>query len=265
MQREKLSKEREKQAEDEAAKAKRAAAAAITEANEREKAAKQAQEAAAKLKREQETLIRNKSDEQYEQLKMRFGSLAVAVILYAVAVTLGLVAASERVRTDTVAAGKAIAGFFKGYYEFAYSVTTAAASVGSGIEQPVVSAIVTYLLGGIVALLCIALILAAIGGVGWLVHHVYREYCWDEISPFVGIVSVAAAVSFAPIIPLNIYLLLIFSQIAYMVIRWLLGIEAFQKLLEWWSGLETNEKQGNVLIAVVIIIAVIVVHKWIKG
>ena len=171
---------------------------------------------------------------------------------------------------------KDIAGFiaflFEGYYETACKLTTAAAGVGSGIQQPVVSVIITYLLGGIVALLCIAFILAGISSVGWLVYHVYQKYCWDEISPFVSLMSLAIVVSFASIMPLNIYLLLILSQIAYMIIRWLWEIKAIQGLferiatrIEKWLDLKPNQQIGDLIIVFVIVVAVLTVRSWIKG
>lgn len=272
MQKEKLLKEREKQAEDAVYKAKREAAIAITEANNREKVAKQAQEAAKKLTKEQEKIIRDKSNEQYEDFKMRYDTLATIVILYAVTVTIGLAVTSERIKADTIAFVKTIAFLFEGYYETACKLTTAAAGVGSGIQQPVVSVIITYLLGGIVALLCIAFILAGISSVGWLVYHVYQKYCWDEISPFVSLMSLAIVVSFASIMPLNIYLLLILSQIAYMIIRWLWEIKAIQGLferiatrIEKWLDLKPNQQIGDLIIVFVIVVAVLTVRSWIKG
>lgn len=121
-------------------------------------------------------------------------------------------------------------------------------------------------------MLCIAFILAGISSVGWLVYHVYQKYCWDEISPFVSLMSLAIVVSFASIMPLNIYLLLILSQIAYMIIRWLWEIKAIQGLferiatrIEKWLDLKPNQQIGDLIIVFVIVVAVLTVRSWIKG
>ena len=69
--------------------------------------------------------------------------------------------------------------------------------------------------------------------------------------------------------PIAVYLL-------YVLFRWLWEIEAIQALFEgikwlvstpidWWRGLQTNEKGGYAIIGLVIIGAVFMVRHWLKG
>ena len=55
---------------------------------------------------------------------------------------------------------------------------------------------------------------------GKAVANLYQEYCYDEISLFVALVSIVGLVWFADYMPINIVLLLILSHIVYIGIRW---------------------------------------------
>ena len=64
-------------------------------------------------------------------------------------------------------------------------------------------------------------------------------------------------------LPIAVYLL-------YVLARWLFETGAIDglanlvnRLTDWWHDLEPNEKQGNVLLAAIFIIAAIMVYRWI--
>ncbi|MDE5937008.1 MAG: hypothetical protein K2G83_06360, partial [Ruminococcus sp.] len=50
--------------------------------------------------------------------------------------------------------------------------------------------------------------------------NIYREYCYDEISLFVVLLSIVILVWFADFMPINIILLFVLSHIVYIGIRW---------------------------------------------
>ena len=67
----------------------------------------------------------------------------------------------------------------------------------------------------------------AFGIIGFIVFFVvrtaikfYQDYCYDEISLLVALVSIAVFVWFAELMPINIILLLILSNILYVGVRW---------------------------------------------
>ena len=71
-------------------------------------------------------------------------------------------------------------------------------------------------------------------------------------------------------IGLNTVMLPIAVYLLYVLARWLFETGAIDglanlvaRLTDWWHDLEPNEKQGNVLLAAIFIIAAIMVYRWI--
>lgn len=53
--------------------------------------------------------------------------------------------------------------------------------------------------------------------------NVYQKYCYDEISLFIVLISIAVLVWFADFMSLNIILMLILSHILYIAVRRYVG------------------------------------------
>lgn len=217
---EKQAKERERQANISIDKAQREANAAIAAAKKKEAEAQTAKNAAEQTKRQQKSLIQEKAEELQDQFRNKWAAAAAVLLTYSLLATVLTAFKSERCVSDITAAGQLIGKVVMGIINVIYTLATGAGSVGAHIQQPVVSTIVTYLLGIIVAALCMAAIGAGLFFVGKALVNCYTEHCWDEISPLVALVSLAVLVWGAELMPLNIVLLLILSHAVYIVVRW---------------------------------------------
>ena len=198
----------------------RKANAAIEAAKKKETEAQTAKNAAEKIKRQQKKLIQERAEELKSQFRYKWGASAAVLIIYSLLATVLTAYKSERCVSDITAAGQFISNAFKGICSVIYSLANGAGSVGTHIQQPIVSTIVTYLLMILVIVLCIAAILAALYFGGKFLVDCYTTHCWDEISPLVALVSLAILVWGAELMPTNIVLLLILSHIVYIIVRW---------------------------------------------
>lgn len=187
---------------------------ATEKALELEKNAKKEQAAAENLKKEQTKIIVEKVNARYEKLKNKYLTYGLYVILYAVLMTICRGIFSERLISDTKKAINCLVWLVDGCSSIITCVVKKSSGIGNGMT------VLTYLFGGIALLLCAAAILAVMFFGGKLVYTLYRKYCWDEISIYVSLMSVAVYIGIAEYMPLNVYLLLIITQIAYILVRW---------------------------------------------
>lgn len=76
----------------------------------------------------------------------------------------------------------------------------------------------------VILIIVVAVVFGIIGVIvffgGRAVINIYQNYCYDEISLFVVLISIAVLVWFAELMPLNIVLILILSHIVYIGVRW---------------------------------------------
>ena len=217
---EKQVKERERQATIAADRAKHEANAAIAAAKKKEAEAQTAKNAAEQIKRQQTSLIQEKAKELNSQFRNKWMSVASILVTYSLLSTVLTDFKSERCVSDITAAGKLISKVFMAILKVIYTIATGAGSIGMHIQQPVMSAIVTYLVDIIVAAVCMAVIGSGLFFGGKALVNCYTDHCWDEISPLVALSSLAILVWGAELMPLNIVLLLIISHAAYIFVRW---------------------------------------------
>jgi len=200
--------------------AKKEANIAISAANKREAEAQTAKNAAEQTKRQQKILIQEKAEELQDQFRNKWGAAAAILLTYSLFATVLTAFKSERCVSDIIAAGQLICKVVMRIINVIYTFATGAGSIGTHIQQPIVSTIVTYLLGIIVVVLCMAVIGVGLFFGSKALVNCYTEHCWDEISPFVALISIAILVWGAELMPLNIVLLLILSHAVYIVVRW---------------------------------------------
>ena len=81
-----------------------------------------------------------------------------------------------------------------------------------GIPEPIAVIFVSAVTFGIIGMIMF------FGGK--FILNIYNEYCYDELSLFVALVSIAILIWFAEFMPLNIVLMLILSHIIYIGVRW---------------------------------------------
>ena len=176
--------------------------------------------AAEQIKRQQKSLIQEKAKELNSQFRNKWLSVAAILVTYSFLSTVLTAFNSERCVSDIKAAGQLISKVFMVILKVIYTIATGAGSIGTHIQQPVVSTIVTYLVDIIVAALCVGVIGAGLFFGGKALVNCYTEYCLDEISPLVALSSLAILVWGAELMPLNIVLLLILFHAAYIIVRW---------------------------------------------
>ena len=198
----------------------RKANAAIEAAKKKETEAQTAKNAAEKIKRQQKKLIQERAEELKSQFRYKWGASAAVLIIYSLLATVLTAYKSERCVSDITAAGQFIGNFLVGLMNTIDTIATGAGSIGTHIQQPTVSTIITYLVYVIVAVLCIGAIVAGLFFGGKALVKCYMEHCWDEMSILVALSCLAVLIWFAEFMPLNIVLLLILSHIAYIIVRW---------------------------------------------
>ena len=118
---------------------------------------------------------------------------------------------SERVQLDCINAFNAVIGtlmmIINGIENISGQITGAI-----GIPEPIAIIFVAIVTFGII---CVIIFFSR-----KFVVNVYQEYCSDEISLFVALVSIAVLIWFAEFMSLNIVLILILSHILYIGVRW---------------------------------------------
>lgn len=217
---EQQAKELERRATIEADRARREAAAAIARAEQKEEAAIIAKNAAEHTKQQQESIIKEKAEALNRQYQVEWNVIGVALIVYSLFATVFTAIKSKRCMSDITAAGKLIVKIAKGIVHVITALASRVGSVGAKIPQPIVSAIVSYLLMALITAICVVVILAPLYLGIKAISNCYTLHCWDEVSPLVALVCLAVLVWGAELMPLNIVLLLILSHAAYIVVRW---------------------------------------------
>ena len=118
---------------------------------------------------------------------------------------------SERVKLDCINAFNMVINMFmiiiNGIENISGQITGAI-----GIPEPIAVIFVSAVTFGIIGLVVFF--------VGKSVLKLCQQYCYDEISLFVALVSIAVLIWFAEFMPLNIVLILILSHILYIGVRW---------------------------------------------
>jgi hypothetical protein len=222
----KQAKEQERQNAIEADRAKREANTAIAVAKRKEDEAQRAIKTAEQMKEQQKSIIRERANKLQDQFLNKWWTAAAVLIAYSVMVTVLTALKSERCIFDITTAGKLICKIFFAILNVIDKLATSAGSVGTHIQQPIVSSIVTYLLIILVGAICMLAIFAGLYFGGKKLVSCYKTYCWDEISPLVALISLAVLVWGAELMPLNIVLLFVITQIIYIAIRWYIGKES---------------------------------------
>lgn len=217
---EKLLKERERQVAITVDNARKEASAAITTAKKIEAEAQNAKNAAKQMKQQQKSLIQEKAEELQSEFRNKWAATTAILLTYSLLATVFTAFKSERCVDDITTAGQIIGKFFMGTFNAICTLATGAGSIGTNIRQPVVSTIVTYLITIIIVALCMTAIGVGLFFGGKALVNCYMEHCWDEMSLLVALVCLAVLVWGAEIMPLNIVLLLIGSQVVYIFVRW---------------------------------------------
>ena len=105
----------------------------------------------------------------------------------------------------------------------------------------------------------------------------FEERKWVLFADKVSIIVIGSGIGISFVfgkqlsaIGLNTVMLPIAVYLLYVLARWLFETGAIDglanlvnRLTDWWHDLEPNEKQGNVLLAAIFIIAAIMVYRWI--
>lgn len=200
-----------KRSQEEAFLSERRANTAILQANsEKEKAEKKKAEYD-KLIVSQEKLTEKKADELNNKFRRKWQWVMLILIAYSGFATLFTSFKSERVVSDCVGAFNAIVNMIMTIFNWINNISEKMASY-LGVPNVIVLIIIAIVIFGIIGLV--------IFFCGRAIVSIYQDYCYDEISLFVVLISIAVLVWFAEIMPLNIVLMMILSHIIYIGIRW---------------------------------------------
>lgn len=184
---------------------------AILQANsEKEEAIKKKSEYD-KLIASQKKLTEKRAEQLNDKFRKQWQWVMLVLIAYGGLATLFTGYKSERVVSDCIAAFNAIRNvimiFFNGVNDILAQIAGS-----NGILKTIVVIISVVVVFGIIGLILF------FGGRA--IVRFYQDFCFDEISLFVVVVTVAVLVWFAEVMPLNIILILILSHILYIVVRW---------------------------------------------
>ncbi len=196
---------------EEALNAEKSANTAVFQANsEKEKAEKKKSEYDNLIASEKK-IIDRKAEKLNDQFRIKWQWVMIILVAYSGFATLFTGFKSERVVSDCVSVFDTIVNMFTkvtGIIDGISGQITGAI----GIPEPVAVIFVAIVTFGIIG--------AIVFFGGRAVINIYQEYCYDEISLLVVMVSVAVLIWFAEFIPLNIVLILILSHIGYICVRW---------------------------------------------
>ncbi|MDE6788850.1 MAG: hypothetical protein K2J47_05950 [Ruminococcus sp.] len=200
--------------------AERRANTAILQANsEKEKAEKKKTEYD-NLIISQKKLTEERSEQLNEKYRNKYQFIWLIILAYSVLATLLTGYQSERVVDDCIGAIMSVKDFCISGFMNITTFVEKIGSVGEKIEQPVVSQIVSVLIGSIAFVAVLGAILALLYLIGKFIVNVYKENCLDEISLFVIMLTVVMLVWFADLMPINIVLILLLLHIGYIGVRW---------------------------------------------
>ena len=173
-------------------------------------------EEAIKKKSEYDKLIASQkklTERRAEQLNDKFRQQWVMLVLiaYGGLTTVFTGYKSERVVSDCASAFGAVRNVVIMLFNWINNMSEKMAS-SVGIPNVIVLIFVAIIVFGIIGLIVF------FGGKAAV--NIYQDCCYDEISLFVALSSIAVLVWFAEFMPLNIVLMLVLSHIVYIGIRW---------------------------------------------
>lgn len=163
----------------------------------------------------QKKLIKKKAAELNDHFRIQWQWVMLALIVYSGLATLFTGYKSERVISDCASAFDAVRNAIMMLFSWINNISEKTAS-SIGVPNVVVLIIIAFVIFGIIGLV--------IFFCGRTVVNVYQKYCYDEISLFVVLISIAVIVWFADFMPLNIILMLILSHIVYIGVRWYIKV-----------------------------------------
>lgn len=193
---------------------------AILQANSEKEEAKKKKAEYNNLIAVQKKLITEKAEQLNEQYRNKYQLIWFVILAYSVMTTLLTGYQSERVVADFTNAATTVKDFCISGFMAITILIEKIGSIGEKIEQPVISQIVSFVVGVIVFMAILGVILALLYFGGKFIVNVYKDNCFDEISLFVIAITIVVLVWFAELMPLNVVLLLFLSQVVYVVIRW---------------------------------------------
>ena len=168
----------------------------------------------------QKKLTEERAKQLNEKYRNKYQLIWLIILAYSVLATLLTGYQSERVVNDCIGAITAVKDFCISGFMNITAFVEKIGSVGEKIEQPIVSQIVSVLIGSIAFVAVLGAILVLLYLIGKFIVNVYKENCLDEISLFVVMMTVVVLVWFAALMPINIVLILLLSHIGYIGVRW---------------------------------------------
>ncbi len=184
---------------------------AILQANsEKEKAEKKTSEYN-NLIASQKKLTEKRAEELNDQFRIKWQWVMLILIAYSGLATLFTGFKSERVVSDCTGDFNAVRNVIMMIFSWINNISEKMASY-TGVPNVVILIVVAVISFGIIGLV--------IFFCGKAVLKLYQEYCYDEISLLIALVSIVILVWFAELMPLNIVLILILSHIVYIGVRW---------------------------------------------
>ena len=199
-----------KRSQEEALNAEKRANTAILQAtSEKEKAEKKKSEYNS-LIASQKKLTEKRAEELNDQFRIKWQWVMFILIVYSGLATLFTGFKSERVVSDCIGVFNAVRNVIMMIFNWINNISEKMASY-TGVTNVVILIIVAVISFGIIGLIVFFC--------GKAVFKLYQEYCYDEISLFVALVSIVVLVWFAELMPLNVILMLILSHIMYIGVR----------------------------------------------
>ncbi len=184
---------------------------AILQANsEKEKAERKTSEYN-NLIASQKKLTEKRAEELNDQFRIKWQWVMFILIVYSGLATLFTGFKSERVVSDCIVAFKKVRNVIMMIFSWINNISEKMASY-TGVPNVVILIVVAVISFGIIGLIVFFC--------GKAFLKLYQEYCYDEISLLVVMVSVAVLIWFAELIPLNIVRILMLSHIGHICVRW---------------------------------------------
>lgn len=200
-----------KRSQEEASLSERRANTAILQANSEKEKAENKKAEYDKLIASEKKLTEKRAEQLNDQFRKQWQWIMLILITYGGLATLFTGYKSERVVSDCVGAFNAVGNVIMMIFNWINNISEKAAN-SVGVPDVVVLIIVSVVIFGVIGLL--------IFFGGRVIINTYQNYCYDEISLFVVLISIAVLVWFADYMPINVILLFILANIVYVGVRW---------------------------------------------
>lgn len=200
-----------RRSQEEASLSERRANTAILQANSEKEKAENKKAEYDKLIASEKKLTEKRAEQLNDQFRKQWQWIMLILITYGGLATLFTGYKSERVVSDCVSTFNAVGNVIMMIFNWINNISEKAAS-SVGVPDVVVLIIVAAVIFGVFGLL--------IFFCGRAIINIYQNYCYDEISLFVVLISIAVLVWFADYMPINVILLFILSNIVYVGVRW---------------------------------------------